>query len=82
MLTLGSIQGGLCFCCIVYTFFRLPEPRDRTFAELDVLFEKKVPARQFNKTKVDVFHESVEDDIINQYEQVDRPGAAKPELAA
>jgi SP family general alpha glucoside:H+ symporter-like MFS transporter len=52
---------------------------------LDVLFEKKVSARQFSKTKVDVFHESVEDDIINQYNQVDglgRPGAARPELAA
>ncbi|CAH0020462.1 unnamed protein product [Clonostachys rhizophaga] len=81
----GFFWGGLCFCCIVYTFFRLPEPRDRTFAELDVLFEKKVSARQFAKTKVDVFHESVEDNIINQYEQVDglgRPGPARPELAA
>lgn len=45
--------------CLVYAFFRLPEPRGRTFAELDVLFERKVNARKFEKTKIDVFQEDV-----------------------
>ncbi|KAL2835419.1 putative transporter [Aspergillus pseudoustus] len=48
--------AGVCFCCVVWIFFRLPEPKGRTFAELDVLFADKVPARKFNSTQVDIFH--------------------------
>ena len=56
--------------CIIYTYFRIPEPRGRTFAELDVLFEKRVSARNFSTTQVDVFHETVEDKVMNQYENI------------
>lgn len=56
----GFFWGGICFLCIVYTYFRLPEPRGRTFAELDLLFERRVAARKFAKTKVDVFDETVD----------------------
>lgn len=52
-------QGAICFLCIIYTYFRLPEPNGRSFAELDLLFEKGISARKFSSTKVDVF----EDDI-------------------
>ncbi|PTB71571.1 MFS general substrate transporter [Trichoderma longibrachiatum ATCC 18648] len=62
--------GGICFCCIVYTYFRIPEPRGRTFAELDVLFEKKIPARKFASTKVDVFHESIDEKVMHQYDGI------------
>lgn len=65
-----SSQGGICFLCIIYTYFRIPEPRGRTFAELDVLFERRVSARKFASTEVDVFHETVEDKIMNQYENI------------
>ncbi|KAJ9627550.1 hypothetical protein H2204_009589 [Knufia peltigerae] len=41
----------------IWTFFRLPEVKDRTFAELDFLFENRIPARQFQKTRVQVFGE-------------------------
>lgn len=60
--------AGLCACCIVYTFFRVPEPRGRTFAQLDVLFERKVAARKFAKTRVDVFEEEVDVKIVSSYE--------------
>lgn len=63
----GFFWAGLCACCIVYTFFRIPEPRGRTFAELDLLFERKVGARQFAKTEVDVFDESVDDSVISNF---------------
>jgi MFS transporter, SP family, general alpha glucoside:H+ symporter len=63
-------QAGICFCCIIYTFFRIPEPRGRTFAELDVLFERRVNARKFAKTEVDVFHEVVEEKVMDQFEKV------------
>lgn len=48
--------GGICFCCFVWAFFRLPEPRGRTYAELDILFTQRVSARKFSSTEVDVFH--------------------------
>ncbi|KAJ6441722.1 sugar porter (SP) family MFS transporter [Purpureocillium lavendulum] len=68
------LQAGICFLCIVYTYFRLPEPRGRTFAELDVLFEKGVSARKFAATEVDVFHEVVEEKVMNQYENIVETG--------
>lgn len=65
----GFFWAGLCFLCLVYTYFRVPEPRGRTFAELDVLFEHKVTARQFEKTKVNVFEEEVAGEgVINNYQ--------------
>ncbi|KAL6830393.1 sugar transporter domain-containing protein [Trichoderma sp. SZMC 28015] len=66
----GFFWGGICFCCIIYTYFRLPEPRGRTFAELDVLFEKKISARKFASTKVDVFHESIDEKVMHQYDAI------------
>jgi len=62
----GFFWAGLCFLCIVYTYFRIPEPRGRTFAELDLLFERKVSARKFAKTDVDVFGEDVDQGVISQ----------------
>lgn len=51
--------AGTCLISAVWVFFRLPEPKGRTYAELDVLFEKRVPARKFASTKVDVFSHPV-----------------------
>ncbi|KAM0429785.1 hypothetical protein ACHAPT_006391 [Fusarium lateritium] len=67
----GFFWAGICFLCIVYTFFRLPEPNGRTFAELDMLFEKRISARKFASTEVDVFHEMVEETVIDQYEKAE-----------
>jgi SP family general alpha glucoside:H+ symporter-like MFS transporter len=39
----------------IWIFFRLPEPKGRTYGELDILFEQKTPARQFASTHVDEF---------------------------
>ncbi|KAI6780334.1 Maltose permease-like protein [Emericellopsis cladophorae] len=66
----GFFWAGLCFCCIVYVYFRLPEPKGRTYAELDVLFEQGVSARKFSTTSVDVYHEHVEDNVMNQFTKV------------
>ena len=65
----GFFWAGICFLCIVYTYFRVPEPRGRSFAELDLLFERGVPARKFASTRVDVFEESVEGSVLNEYER-------------
>lgn len=63
----GFFWGGICFLCIIYVYFRLPEPNGRTFAELDVLFEQGVSARKFASTEVDVFGSSVEEDVMNTF---------------
>ncbi|KAK9452807.1 general substrate transporter [Dipodascopsis uninucleata] len=55
----GFFWAGLCFCCIIYTYFRVPEPRGRSFAELDLLFERGVSARKFASAEVDVFNETI-----------------------
>lgn len=66
----GFFWAGFCFLCIIYVYFRVPEPAGRTFAELDLLFERRVSARKFAKTKVDVFGESVEGGgVAAQYER-------------
>ncbi|KAL1839552.1 hypothetical protein VTJ49DRAFT_1415 [Mycothermus thermophilus] len=59
---------GICGLCVVYTYFRVPEPSGRTFAELDLLFEKGVSARKFASTKVDVFEKEVEGELLDKYQ--------------
>ncbi|PLB37729.1 putative MFS alpha-glucoside transporter [Aspergillus candidus] len=63
----GFFWGGICFCCIVYTYFRVPEPMGRSFAELDLLFERNVSARKFASTSVDVFDETIENSTLPDY---------------
>lgn len=55
---------------LVWTYFRLPEPKGLTYADLDVLFENKVSARQFRKVEVDPYRSDnlviVEEDSIDE----------------
>ena len=51
----GYLWFGTSCVGIVWTYFRLPEPKGRTYGELDILFEDRVPARNFASTKVDEF---------------------------
>ncbi|KAL2843134.1 general substrate transporter [Aspergillus pseudoustus] len=41
------LYAGTAFCCFVWAYFRLPEPRGLTYLELDILFNKKASARKF-----------------------------------
>jgi len=65
----GFFWAGICFCCIIYTYFRVPEPSGRSFAELDLLFERGVSARKFASTSVDVFDAEVAEGVLNEYEE-------------
>jgi hypothetical protein len=56
----GFIFSGLGFLCTLYCFFFMPETRNRTFEELDVLFERKVSSREFQAYNFDVETESTE----------------------
>lgn len=57
----------MCFLCIIYTYFRVPEPSGRSFAEIDMLFQRGVSARKFATTEVDVFEEDIDGDVLNNY---------------
>ncbi|KAI0809740.1 sugar porter family MFS transporter [Xylaria sp. FL0064] len=50
---LGYYFGGLGALCLVWSYFRVPETKGRTYEELDVLFDRKVPAREFKKYRID-----------------------------
>ena len=48
----GFFWGVSSVLGVLITYFILPETKDRTTAEIDLLFEKKVSARKFAKTHV------------------------------
>jgi len=51
----GFFWAASCFLCIIWTYFRLPEPKGKTYAELDVLFERRIGARDFANANADPF---------------------------
>ena len=55
----GFFWMGTSILMTVWIYFRLPEPKGRTYGELDILFEHKVSARKFASTNVDVFRVSI-----------------------
>ncbi|SCO80568.1 probable alpha-glucoside transport protein [Fusarium oxysporum] len=50
------------FAClsVVWAFFRLPETRGRSYEELDLMFEAKLPTRMFKTYHVDAYDNSQE----------------------
>lgn len=51
----GFFWGGCAFAFLVWTWFRLPEMKDRTYEELDILFAQKISARDFKKCNVNPY---------------------------
>lgn len=51
----GFFWAGSCFLCFIWTWFRLPEPKGRTYGELDILFQQRVGARKFKDAIADPF---------------------------
>ncbi|KAI1420423.1 general substrate transporter [Xylaria sp. FL1777] len=50
----GYVWGGTGLFCFVVAYFWLPEMRGRSYREIDILFKRKVPAREWKKTVLDV----------------------------
>jgi SP family general alpha glucoside:H+ symporter-like MFS transporter len=50
----GYVWGGTGFFCFIVAYFFLPEMKGRSYREIDILFKRKVPARQWTKTDVDI----------------------------
>lgn len=51
----GFIWGTTAFLTFVWAFFRLPETKGRTFEDLDIMFAKKLSARDFKGYEVREF---------------------------
>ena len=49
----GFIFGGMCFPCVWFLWWYLPETRLRSYNELDEMFTKKVPAKDFKHYHTD-----------------------------
>lgn len=50
----GYVWGGTAVVCFLSAFFFLPELKDRTYRETDILFNRRIPARKFKSTVIDV----------------------------
>lgn len=50
----GYIWGGTACVCFVSAYFFLPELKGRSYRESDILFNRKIPARKFKTTVIDV----------------------------
>ncbi|CAI9630172.1 maltose permease mal61 [Alternaria burnsii] len=50
----GYVWGGTACVCFVSAYFGLPELKGRSYRELDILFNRKISARKFKSTVIDV----------------------------
>ncbi|KAK5114076.1 hypothetical protein LTR85_010382 [Meristemomyces frigidus] len=50
----GYVWGGTAIVCFVTAYFFLPELKHRSYREIDILFNRRVPARKFRSTVIDV----------------------------
>lgn len=51
----GLFWAGFCLVILIWAYFRLPETKDRTYGELDILFHNGSSARKFSKARVNQF---------------------------
>ncbi|KAF5016118.1 hypothetical protein F66182_12305, partial [Fusarium sp. NRRL 66182] len=51
----GFFWGGTALIIFVWSYFRLPEAKGRTYEELDIIFARKVSARKFASQEVDAY---------------------------
>ncbi|KAJ3549930.1 hypothetical protein NM208_g255 [Fusarium decemcellulare] len=50
----GYVWGGTALVCTVMAWIWLPEMKGRSYREIDILFKRRVPARQWKKTVIDM----------------------------
>lgn len=50
----GFFWAGSCTIAFLFTFYCVPEPKGRTIAELDIIFQRKTPTRKFPTTEVHI----------------------------
>jgi len=50
----GYVWGATALVCLVSAYFGLPELKGRSYREADILFRRRVPARKFKSTVINV----------------------------
>jgi SP family general alpha glucoside:H+ symporter-like MFS transporter len=50
---IGFFFGGLSLISWVWSYFRVPETKGRTYEELDIMFSRNVRTREFKKYRID-----------------------------
>jgi SP family general alpha glucoside:H+ symporter-like MFS transporter len=50
----GYIWAGTALVCTVLSWIFIPEMKHRSFREIDILFKRHIPARQWAQTVIDV----------------------------
>lgn len=50
----GFVWGGTALFCWIVAYFGLPELKHRSYRESDILFNRRVPARKFKSTVIEV----------------------------
>lgn len=50
----GYVWGATGLFCLIVAYFQLPEFKGRSYRELDILFNRRISARKFAKTHIDV----------------------------
>ncbi|KAK4065097.1 uncharacterized protein Triagg1_8733 [Trichoderma aggressivum f. europaeum] len=62
----GFFWGGTALLTFIWAYFRLPETKDRTYEELDILFAKRISARKFASEKVDAYETHIEAEAVEK----------------
>ena len=50
----GYVWGGTALFVTVMGYFFIPETKDRSYRELDILFKRRISARKFKETVISV----------------------------
>ncbi|KAH8827480.1 maltose porter [Flagelloscypha sp. PMI_526] len=50
----GYVWGGTALFCWIVAYFCLPEMKDRSYREIDIMFRRRIPARKFKTTQISV----------------------------
>ncbi|KAJ6571051.1 putative maltose porter [Mycena capillaripes] len=49
----GYVWGGTALATLITAYFCLPEMKGRSYREIDIMFKRRIPARQFEKTVIE-----------------------------
>jgi SP family general alpha glucoside:H+ symporter-like MFS transporter len=50
----GYVWAGTAFVCTVMAWIWIPEMKHRSFREIDILFQRRVPARKWKQTVINI----------------------------
>ncbi|KAJ4421337.1 hypothetical protein N0V82_003848 [Gnomoniopsis sp. IMI 355080] len=50
----GYVWGATGLLCLIVAYFELPEMKGRSYREIDIMFRRRIPARKWKKTEINV----------------------------